>query len=143
MNFKGFNSTMVRLKLPTLFRRVGCPRFQFHYGSIKIERGRRNRISLIGFNSTMVRLKWSRELGKSARSMSFNSTMVRLKYYRLGKHFPGFGCFNSTMVRLKYGKHEYQKLGMCCFNSTMVRLKFHSVDNFGAGNNVSIPLWFD
>ena len=57
LDYNGFNSTMVRLKLEEVKQTAPERKFQFHYGSIKMNDRQQYQYVYLGFNSTMVRLK--------------------------------------------------------------------------------------
>ena len=64
----GFNSTMVRLKVGLILsEKPAASLFQFHNGSIKSQFAEDFEAARAGFNSTMVRLKADSRLGGTRR----------------------------------------------------------------------------
>ena len=159
-----FNSTMVRLKYIYDQPKPGGIVFQFHYGSIKIHRRRRQDLQQRRFNSTMVRLKSCRTVFMSwicGFQFHYGSIKIRLVkiFWRLTLRFQfHYGSIkmdnpNAVTLRVRLFQFHYGSIKMMNnifvssveygFNSTMVRLKFYLVSCRQCRNEVSIPLWFD
>ena len=74
-----FNSTMVRLKVSSIFKGVSENVFQFHYGTIKraFQIAYKQKFNTFQFHYGTI--KRNCLLRKKNREKNFNSTMVRLK----------------------------------------------------------------
>ena len=119
---KYFNSTMVRLKVPTYVISRMFSKFQFHYGTIK----RRVRQALA-------------EIGQR----NFNSTMVRLKVSHSTRYIIACLNFNSTMVRLKAEKGGIYMDLACLFQFHYGTIKSCPSCRPPVSQGISIPLWYD
>ena len=138
-----FNSTMVRLKEPTVFERAVHRLFQFHYGTIKRLNSLLMKRDEVLFQFHYGTIKSCRIYVSSLFNLYFNSTMVRLK----GNSWPQYGHlsshFNSTMVRLKE-RYQQESSSIAIFQfhyGTIKSLKMQPQAT--APYQISIPLWYD
>ena len=135
---------MVRLKQYRICNlRQGRERFQFHYGSIKIQMAMLLPLWVLEFQFHYGSIKILQHCEPMSLMNCFNSTMVRLKC-----NLRGSKASLSRQFQFHYGSIKIQKqlkmfLENVSFNSTMVRLKYCRRQPPMTQHPVSIPLWFD